>query len=106
MEERTKKEIAERFIKFCERFMNLYVKNYELIQFTEICDLNLIAAYYKTEMAIYTFVYDFDWYFLDLEKSNMIVTNELINGHKLFKLYNFKKRKFQSYYIAGLKTWE
>lgn len=106
MEEKEKKEVAKRFLNFCERYMNLFVKNYELIQLAEISDVNFIVAFFKTEKATYKFIYGFYYYFLVLEKRNFIVTNELINGRELFRFYNFKRRTIHSNYISNTKMWD
>lgn len=103
MDKKEKIEVAKRFLNFCERYMNLFVKNYELFQFAEITEVNFIVAFFKTEMATYKFIYGLDHYCLVLEKRNFIVTTELINGRELFKFYNFKRRTIISNYISNTK---
>lgn len=106
MEERTKKEIAERFIKFCDRFMNLYIKNYEHFLTAEIKDSDSIIRCYKTETTIYKFTYERYWGIIYSDKVYLIEKNELINGHKFYEYKRGKGKSLVSDYTAGKKTWE
>lgn len=106
MKKRTKKRIAKRFIKFCERFMNLYVKNYELSLTAEIKFYDSFIAYYKTETTIYKFSYSWKWKRLHLVKIDLIEKYKLINGHKFYEYKTEWINRIYSNYIAGLKTWE
>lgn len=106
MNERTKKEIATRFLKFCERFMNIYVKNYELFLIAEKEDCDSIICYYKTEKTIYKFTYERYWGIIYSDIVNLIEKKELINGHKFYEYKRDKAKDLVSNYITGLKTWE
>lgn len=106
MEERTIKEIAKRFINFCDRLMKIYVKNYELFLIAEKKENNYLIAYYKTETTIYQFSYDWEWEIFYSEKVYLTEKKELINGHKIYDYMRERGKNFFSNYISGLKTWE
>lgn len=106
MEEKTKKEIAKRFIDFCERFMKLYKKNYEY----SICNYEDIACILRmafiTNNNIYKFWYDDDDKIICLAIYKPKSKFEEIKDHKIFDYYYEKKFEKHSNYIAGQKTWE